>query len=741
MQNQSKIEPEHEEKLTEEEESKLEEMMQTFGRGLHKKFDINVGLKEEIEQRWLNDLRHYHGINQVDKNNNHYSDISHNNEKTNRKGSQIFVNLTRSKCNSAESKWADLVLPTDDRNWGIKTTPVPELAKLKEDESPVTLSDGTPVNDPDTGEAYQNKDIAEEEVIQIEKAAKLMEREIDDQLVEAKYNASCRRIIHDAVVIGTAVIKGPMVENRVKKAWLENEDGEWELSTQSDKKPTAQVVDPWNYFPDMSAVRKEDCEFEFERHLMTPKDIRKLAKNGFIKSQLNKLLAAGPNAQGAKLTYLNELREMNGVTQINQDNRYEVIEYHGPIDKQDLITCGCKIDPDNHLEEYDGVVWFSNGIVIKVGLHHMDSNESVYSVLTWEKDETNIFGFGIPFRMNNSQRVINASWRMILDNAGLSTGPQIVINKSIVEPVNSKWKMEPRKLWIMTSKDPRMKASDAFSTFNIESKQPELTNIFEKAKQLSDEETSVPQSQIGGQSPDTQQPAMLKTLGGTQLWMSSNNIMMRKAVKNFDDDITAPLIGRFYDWNMQFNKKTEIKGDFNIEARGSSVLLVREMQSRNITEFVNIAMALPGGPDELEVRGILKNVAKGMQISVNDVLVTDDKAEENKKKAEENPQQDPEMLKINAQKELKQMDIDANKAEAELAARERMTALEGERQIALINRELELTKLAAEKEVNIEKIRSEAGIKKYSIDWDIKSFYEETKIKQEQGTTANFGLD
>ena len=35
--------------------------IQIFGSGLQTKFDRDVGLKEEIEQRWLDDLRHYNG--------------------------------------------------------------------------------------------------------------------------------------------------------------------------------------------------------------------------------------------------------------------------------------------------------------------------------------------------------------------------------------------------------------------------------------------------------------------------------------------------------------------------------------------------------------------------------------------------------------------------------------------------------------------------------------------------------
>ena len=605
------------------------------------------------------------------------------------------------------------------------------------------MTDGSEAIDEATGEPLKKKDLAEETMKQAKKAAVAMEKEIDDQLTEAKFNPVCRDVIHNAVVMGTGIIKGPMVEKRTKKAWIEGEGGQWALSTQEENKPTAANVDPWNFFPDMSAVRWEDCEFVYERHLLTKKQLRKLAKQpGFMAKQISNVLRQEPNARSAHLSYLNELREINGITQIQQDNRYEVLEYHGPIEKEQLINCGCKgIDEDDPLEEFEGVVWLCMGIVIKVSLNHLDSDELPYNVLNWEKDETCTFGFGVPYRMRAPQKVMNASWRMVLDNAGLSTGPQIIINRSLVEPADGKWELSPRKIWWMTSKDPKFRADYAMQTFNIDSRQQELTAIFEMAHRLADEETSVPQTQMGSQSPDTQQPAMLKTLGGTQLWMSSNNIMMRKAVKNFDDDITVPFITRFYDWNMQFNEKSEIKGDMNIDARGTSVLLVREMQARNIMEFITAAMSMPGGPEELKTRGVLKNLAKGMQVSIDDVMQTDDESEAAIERAKENPPMDPEVQKIQAQKELKQMEIEANERAAQMQAQERMTIAENDRQIAMIEREVKLTELAATNQLNMEKMRSDFGIKKYQVDWSIKSFYEEMKLKKEEGLEANYGLD
>jgi len=426
----------------------LQQKIRLFGSGLQTQFDKQVGLKEELEQRWLDDLRHYNGRYDRDTEAKMTSAPAGSQGDAKKNQSKVFVNLTRAKANIAESKWSDLVLPTDDRNWGIKPTPVPALAKALEHDEPVELTDGSQASDPETGEAWKQSDLADETMKAATKASDLMQAEIDDQLTEAKYNAVNREIIHDAVVMGIGIIKGPMVEKRVKKAWLEVSPGVLAMVTKTENKPTAARVDPWNFFPDMSATKWEDCEFTFERHLLTKKQVYRLADQpGYLKEQVRHVLESSPNAAGAKLNYLNELREINGITQIQNDTRYEVLEYHGPVEKSDMIACGCKgVELDDELEQYEGTVWLCMGIVIKVALSHMDSEELPYNILNWEKDETSIFGFGVPYRMRAPQRVMNASWRMVLDNAGLSTGPQIIINKSMVTPADNNWTLSRRKI-------------------------------------------------------------------------------------------------------------------------------------------------------------------------------------------------------------------------------------------------------------------------------------------------------
>jgi hypothetical protein len=373
------------------------------------------------------------------------------------------------------------------------------------------------------------------------------------------------------------------------------------------------------------------------------------------------------------------------------------------------------------------VVWFAYGRVLKVALNHMDDESLPYSVFCWEKDETSPFGFGVPYRMRGSQKVMNGSWRMLLDNAGLSTGPQIIVNRKVVEPADGVWELAPRKLWYLTSD--KAEVDKAFGTFEINSHQGELAAIFEMAMTLADQETNVPQ--LGNQMNAENQPSVMKTLGGTALWMNSQNIQMRRAVKNWDDDITVPFITRMYDWNMQFSAKDDIKGDYDVDARGSSVLLVREIQARNMMDFMAIANSHPETAGLIKGRAMLSIVAKSMQIPEDEVLKSEADIQAEQEEMANQPQQpDPETAKLEVQMQIAQMSLQEKQIEAELALQAKM-----------VDREIALTRLAVEEKQSLQELQKQYDLKSIEVDWNREAFYRELAVKQQQGQKANYGLE
>jgi hypothetical protein len=717
---------------SEQAERDMAERLRVFGVRLQSKANDQVQRRYSIDERWLDDLRQFNG--QYDKVTAATLAASG--------GSKLFVNITRNKVNAAEARLIDILFPTDDRNWGIQPTPVPYLSKIAKDEDPVQNEDGSPFVT-DQGVQVEKRDIAQGVLEEARERSNGMQDEIEDQLNETNYNSVNRDMVHDAVLYGTGVLKGPVILGKTRQKWSEVVDDQGQVAQViemvEDLKPGAERVDPWDFFPDMQARSIDDAEFIFQRHYMSKKALRDLAdKPGFLRTQIAEVLKQdADNSHTA--THLQEMQSMAGISSMD-NRRFEVWEYHGPVDKDDLIAAGVEVDEDDVFTDYNGVVWFSENRVIKAVINPADTGEMPYCVFNWEGDDTTIFGVGIPFLMRSSQKVLNATWRMLMDNAGLSVGPQTVINSQVVRPADGNWRLTPHKVWELTDKNGSV--NNVFGSFEINSHMTELIALFQYARQIADEETALPQIAQGEQGSATD------TASGMSMLMNSANTMLRRVVKNFDDDVTRPFIKRMYDWNMQFNPKEDVKGDFCIDARGTSSLLVKEQQAVNLMNLMNIS-ASPLLEPLTNTAALYRKVVSSMQIEADEIVKSTEEIEletQNMQKQMEAQQQammqaqqaqqqapagDPlaqQKLELEAQK----MQMDAQLKGAQIQAQTQKLQLDQQKMAS--DRELDLAKMAADKGIKVSEMRTKLGIEKMKVQSKDTLFEKEQALKMRTGS-------
>ena len=664
-------------------EEELAQRLNTFASRLSKLATEQVAKKNQVEQRWLEDIRQYHGEYNP-------SDLSRLRESM---GSEVFVNITRNKTNAAEARLQDMLFPTDDRNWGITPTPVPELEKLSNEQSV----------DPQTGEPLDAIVVARELLSQAKEKASAMQEEIDDQLTESRYQPKARDIIHDACQLGTGVVKGPVIVGRTKKRWDTLQDGVSVLQIVEALEPSVERVDPWDFFPDMSATRVDEAEFFFERRRLSKKQLRDMAKlPGVLTSQVRELVKNDAKSTHIARTHIDDIRNITGINTIGEGNKYEVWEYHGPISKSEFLDAMMGSDSEYTEEEIDelddeieAVVFFSANSVIKVVINPMDSGDRPYSVFNWETDESSIFGFGVPYLMRNPQKVINAAWRMMMDNSGLSVADQLVINRELLQPADGSWEMTPKKMWYL--RDKTRSVQEAFASFSTPSHQQEMANIFQMARQLADEETNLPLIAQGEQSSH-----VTKTSSGMAMLMNSSNIVLRKAVKNWDDDISRPLITRFYDWNMQFNDNPNIKGDFSIDARGSGALLVREKQQENLMVYANISASNPFFSQRRDWAGLDREIAKSLEVPYENITLSDAEIAEATQAQQEQP--DPNQIAAEMESQIKQAELQLEQQKLQLQAQIKSQEFQLKQSQIATEAQLDQQKLVQDRELRIAEI-------------------------------------
>lgn len=713
-------EPEAEDELDEEERmNRILEQSRSIIHRLDSMAQERIRQRGPIEQRWISDLRLYYG---------RYDDLTAEALKQN-ESSQAFVKLVRHKTDGWAARLADLLFPTDERNWGIKPTPLPSLARAAKDavaaakESVEGANQAAQAQNPqaeammvEQANAFaQQAQQTNEEMEEARRRCENMERAIDDQLVECQYQIQCRDVIEDGCRIGTGILKGPLTSQKLRSEWRQNDElgGKFELTTLPDPMPEYRRVDPWHFFPDMSARTIQEAEDTLERHLPTKRELRKLAlKLGFNKAAVGRLLKEGAPQFVDDSSHLVQLRSIVGEGEAIE-NRYVMWEYHGALDCDEVgILLRAAGDEEaareyeeekDPLQEYRVILYFCGNELLKISPDYpLDSGESLYSVWNFSKGETSIFGIGCPNIMADSSQAINSAWRMMLDNSALSVGPQIVVDKDQIAPQErGDWRLKPLKVWLRSSTANPAK-NPPFEVHNIPNNQQQLAGIIELGKQFIDEETSMPTIAQGEQGAATQ------TLGGMSILFNSANVVFRRVVKSFDDDLTTPTLRRAYDWNMQFNPDESIKGDMQVDARGTSVLLVREIQSQNLLNVVtnwSVHQVLGGW---IKVRPSMAKALQTMMITPDDVLFTQDEYDKEQAKiAEQQAQQQqgpiPEELRLQAA----QIDAETRLQVAQLAADTKMAEI--------ASRE-GLTREQAEAKYGIEQLKMQSAERRHAVD-------------------------
>jgi hypothetical protein len=135
--------------------------------------------------------------------------------------------------------------------------------------------------------------------------------------------------------------------------------------------------------------------------------------------------------------------------------------------------------------------------------------------------------------------------------------------------------------------------------------------------------------------------------------MNNANVVLRRIVKNFDDHITVPLLTRFYDWNMAYSKKAAIKGDFTVDARGSTALLVRDMQNQALVQLGqymgNPMVSMMVNWDEW-----FREMLKANHIDTSRILKTEEEIRAAIQQLQQNPPKPPQVqvAEINAQTKM-----------------------------------------------------------------------------------------
>ena len=554
--------------------------------------------------------------------------------------SRVVVNIVRPKVDQATAKMCEILFPVDDRNWAIKPTPMPEMAER--------VGDKRATVDPTTGQPTGLTADQEVKVIMeaATAAAEGMQRAIDDNLTEAGYNGQSRKMVEDGVRLGTGIIAGPFPVRTSSKVWLPQPDGTQVMELNEGIAPGSERVDPWDIFFDPSCGNNHQTgRGVFRRRMVNRKALRRLVGlPGYDSEAIREVLRSQARCV--------RVAEGRVTRQPMYDDSYELWEYHGEVEPDEMTALSERTgDP---LEDVDfGVLVMVNDKVIGAMPSWVADKTLPYDAWCWRKSDDSPYGYGLPDELEHQQRVVNAAWRQVMDNGRNTMGGQIVMKKGMVVPVNGSYEITPNKIWL--AKDDIDDVRGAFSVFEFASHLEELLGVANAAMAFADQESSMPQI-LGGQ-----QGSAPETVGGMVMLYNNATAVLRQRVKLYDDNVTRPHISRYYDWHMANNEDLSIKGDYEVDARGSTALVERDIQNQALLNLANITNN-PRYIPHLKEREELKAILKAFKVNPEELMKDEEtvKQEQEAQAGQEAPQ-DPRMMSAQMQLQAKQMELEDRK--------------------------------------------------------------------------------
>jgi hypothetical protein len=549
-----------------------------LGTKLDSEWGVAEGEKIFAERRMLRDLRQYRG--QYDP--EIYKKIHPNRSKA-------FIRLTRTKVKTFDARMMDIQFPAnDDKNWVIQPTPVPEL------DAPIMEQIAVQLMASNDGKIPTEDEINEIIIKQADKTAGAMENEIADQLAEFNYRATIRSVVHSGHIYGTGVLKGPMVKEVTSKRWYRDKKGNWKQLVIKRIIPTAQFVPIWDIYPDMSAKELVDARYVWQKHLFTKNRLAVLAKRSdFNTEAITAFIEAYPDGNASYKGYEEFLREMSTNTSADGDSnppkkeKYELHERWGFLTVEEAK----EIAPEVEQKVWDMLgpevacnTWSLDNVIIKAVISPIEGSTLPYYFYYFDKDETSIFGDGIPRIMRDPQMLYNASIRAMLDNAAISAGPIIEANIDLLADGEDPLELFPFRVFQRTGTgiDAGQKA---INVTKLPSYTTEFLGLVEFFQDTADESTTIPRTLHGGSQ---MSGGANQTATGMSMLIGASNITLKDQVQFFDDGVTKPFIKSMYFWNMEFNGKDSIKGDFNIVARGTKSLIAKEVKMEQINQFLSL---------------------------------------------------------------------------------------------------------------------------------------------------------
>ena len=598
---------------------------------IKRKFEDSENGRRSYELRWLQAFKNYRGIYDSTT---QYRDSER---------SKVFIKITKTKVLAAYGQIIDILFSNKKFPIVVEPTPIPEgieefahqttpLDEIVQQDPYGYEGDGRELP-PGAVEAtrdldflgglkdrYANANLSpgpslggEPQISPAQKAALNLEKLIHDQLTDTDAVTVLRDAIFESCMLGTGIVKGPFNSFKRIHKWQTNDNGDKTYQPYEKLVPRIEYVSLWDFHPDPSATSIEDCEYVIQRHRMNRQQLRALINRPyFYKDAIEECLAKGPNYEDKY--YEDTIRE-DDTEPYFQENRYEVLEYWGVIDKMYADEVG--MEGANEMSEFDQLqvnVWTCGGMVIRCVANPFTPARIPFQAFPFEIDPYQIWGVGVAQNMEYSQKLMNGHNRMAIDNLALAGNLVFDIDEASLVP-GQNMDIFPGKIFRRQSGV----TGTAINGLKFPNTAPENIQMYQISRQLADEDTGIP-SILHGQTGVT---GTGRTASGLSMLLGGASLSLKTVIKNIDDHLLKPMGEAYFQWNMQFTDNVpEIEGDLEIKPRGTAAVMQKEVRSQRLTTLLQTA-SNPTLAPFIKIPNLMRELAIAQDIDpdslVNDV--------------------------------------------------------------------------------------------------------------------------
>jgi hypothetical protein len=591
-------------------------------------WDVAEMAKRPIEQEMLRALRQRNGEYEASK----LQEIRK------QGGSEIYMMITEVKCRAAESWLRDILLDNGSPPWDLQATPIPDLSPTQTKDIQAEFAQRVLKMVETSGQAPEPEQMAEmREMVsqdyrfrtlrEAQSRADRMKIKIQDQFAQGGWENAFNDFITDLVTFPAAFVKGPIVRRQRTLGWKTIATGQTVVDPIERLGPEYERVDPFRIYPE-PGISNLNEGYLFEHHRMSRMELADLiGVPGYDEDAIRKVLEIGNGTSwiSEDVELQKDEEERKYYSYMRPTTEFDALEFWGKISGSMLIEWGMdEAEVPDTAREYDANVWMVGNYVIKAVLNYDPLGEKPYAKTSFIKCPGAFWGKGIPKIIEDLQGVCNAAARAMVNNMGISSGPQVEVNLERIPANEDITQLSPWKIW-QTMNDPLGSNAPAIRFTQPDSRASELMAVYEKFSRLADDHSGIPAYVYG----DLNVQGAGRTSSGLSMLMGAAGKGIRQVVMHIDMDVVKPIVRRQFVYNMRYDEDESIKGDVEVIAKGAINLAVKETVNLRRIEFLNAT----ANPIDAEILGrdgraaILREIAKGLQMPVEDVIPSREKAD------------------------------------------------------------------------------------------------------------------